>query len=391
VLFKSTGWICNPRFSPDGQSIAFADRPDLATTAGSVIVVDRSGKKKILSEGWKIVFGLAWRSNDEIWFNASRTTRSVQTLAVNLNKSEHVITSAAGDFEVVDVSRQGDALFFRTNIRARMFYGDGKEERELSWFDWSTVADISRDGKTLLFYEWGDGARGTPEVYVRALDGSDATRLGSGRALALSPDGSWALALDASSKQHLVLLPTGVGEKQILPTGEIIEFYSAVFFPDSHRNLIAGEGPDRIPSSYVQDINGGAPRSVAAKGMTAALVSPDGNRMAAYGPDGRFYLLALDGTKPTPLQATRAGDRLVRWSDDGRALYIRGASDETIDIDRIDLASGRREPWKRLAPRDRVGLIGVDVQAVCMTGDGKAYAYTYWKALQDLYYSHGLQ
>src|SRR5205807_1820587 len=131
VLFRSTGWICNPRFSPDGHWIAFADRPDLASTAGSIMVVDRSGKKTTLSEGWKMVFGLDWRSNDEIWFNASRTTRSVQTFAVKLDKSERTIVSTAGDFELVDISRQGDALFFRTNIRARMFFGDGKTDREL--------------------------------------------------------------------------------------------------------------------------------------------------------------------------------------------------------------------------------------------------------------------
>ena len=391
VLFASIGWISTPRFSPDGRWIAFADHPDLASTAGSVVMVDRSGKKTILSEGWKMVFGLAWRSTDEIWFNASRTTRTVQTLAVKLDKSERVIVSAAGDFEVVDISHQGDALFFRTNIRARMFFGDGKDDRELSWFDFSTAADISRDGKTLLFHEWGDGARGSPEVYLRTTDGSDATRLGSGRALALSPDGRWALALDSSPKPHLVLLPTGAGEKKILPSGDLVEFYAAMFFPDGHRILIAAEGTGHVPGSYVQDIDSGQLRSVAEKGMTAALVSPDGQSMAAYGLDGRFYVLSMDGTKATPLGATHSGDRLVQWSQDGRTLYVRSAGDESVDIDRIDLATGRREPWKRIVPRDRVGLIGVDVQAVCMTRDGKTVAYTYWKALHDLYFTRGLQ
>ncbi len=228
-------------------------------------------------------------------------------------------------------------------------------------------------------------------MYTRATDGSDATRLGAGKAIALSPDGKWALALDTSPQQHLVLLPTGVGEARPLRAGEITEFYAAAFFPGSDRILIAGEGPDHVPGSYVQDIETGLPRSIARNGIAAALVAPDGKHIAAYGPDGRLFVLAPDGSGAAPLSATQSGDRLVQWSQDGRALYVRGAADDTIDIDRVDLATGRRTPWKRIVPRDRVGLIGVDVQAVCMTRDGKSYAYTYWKALNDLYFSRAMR
>ena len=270
VLYSTTGWISNPRVSPDGQSVAFADHPDLAHPAASVAVVDRSGKKTTLSEGWRIVFGLAWRNNDEIWFNGSRTTRTVQLFRVKLDKSERFITSTAGTFEIADISREGNALFFRTNIRTRMSAGTGTGERELSWFDWSTAADIAKDGKTILFYEWGDGTAGAPEVYIRSTDGSDATRLGSGKALALSPDGKWALALESSPKQRLVMLPTGAGEMRILPPGDVTEFYSATFFPDGQRILIAGEGSGHVPRSYVQETGDGRMRVLGTQGMAAA-------------------------------------------------------------------------------------------------------------------------
>ena len=57
---------------------------------------------------------------------------------------------------------------------------DGAKERELSWFDYSTVADLSADGKTLLFYEWGEGVGAKPTIFIRKTDGSDAVRLGEG-------------------------------------------------------------------------------------------------------------------------------------------------------------------------------------------------------------------
>ena len=77
-----------------------------------------------------MIFGLAWRSNDEVWFNASRTTRAVQTNSVRLDGSERAILSTAGDFEIVDISKEGRALFFRTTVRARMFFGAGGADRE---------------------------------------------------------------------------------------------------------------------------------------------------------------------------------------------------------------------------------------------------------------------
>ena len=389
VLVETTGWISDPRFSPNGRYIAFVDHPDFANVSGLLAVVDRSGKKTVLSEGWKSIFKLAWHTNDEIWFNASQTTRTVQLFAVKLDKSQRHVFSTAGDLELVDLAANGGALFLRTNIRTRLFVGDGGDERELSWFDWSTAADLSQDGKTLLFYEWGDGARGSPQVYIRPTNGSDATRLGNGRALSLSADGKWALALEESPSQHLVLLPTGAGDKHPLPPAGIIDFYSATFFPDGHHILIAGETKDHVPGSYVQDIEQGMLRSVGAKGMIASLVSADAKRIAAYGPDGRLYVMPSDGGELVPVNGTEIGDRLVQWSDDGHALYVRGPGDESVEIDRVDVTTGRRERWKRIVPSDRVGMIGVE-QAVCVSRDGKSYAYTYWKVLQDLYFVGGM-
>ena len=109
------------------------------------------------------------------------------------------------------------------------------------------------------------------------------------------------------------------------------------------------------------------------------------------GPDGKFYLLPADGGELIPVKGTEAGDTLMQWSDDGRAIYVRGRGDEFVAIDRIDLATGQRESWKRIVPSDPVGMIGVDVQAVCITRDGKSYGYTYWTVLHDLYFVGGLQ
>ena len=60
VLYPTSGWISDVRFSPGGESIAFLDHPATWDDRGSVCVIDLGGKKKTLSSGWESEAGLAW-------------------------------------------------------------------------------------------------------------------------------------------------------------------------------------------------------------------------------------------------------------------------------------------------------------------------------------------
>ena len=112
-----------------------------------------------------------------------------------------------------DVSRDGLALVKRQDSRSGILCRPPGEtvERELSWFDYSNVASISRDGKVILFTERGGGtAKNT--VYVRKTDASPAVRLGEGQAHALSPDAKWALTEGTDAPSRILLLPIGAGQ-----------------------------------------------------------------------------------------------------------------------------------------------------------------------------------
>ena len=58
-LHETSGWISHPRVSPDGLSVAFLDHPISGDDHGSVMVVDRAGKKT-LGGSWSTAWGLAW-------------------------------------------------------------------------------------------------------------------------------------------------------------------------------------------------------------------------------------------------------------------------------------------------------------------------------------------
>ncbi len=59
-------------------------------------------------------------------------------------------------------------------------------------------------------------------------------------------------------------------------------------------------------------------------------------------------------------------------------------------IDRLELATGRREPWKKLSPQDSTGVRGVS--NVVMAPDGESYAYQYYRVVtDDLYVVEGVK
>ena len=72
VLYDTAGWISDPRFSRQGDKIAFFDHTADPDTRGTVAVVNMSGHKQILTREWEDVRGLAWSPRDqEMWFAAS--------------------------------------------------------------------------------------------------------------------------------------------------------------------------------------------------------------------------------------------------------------------------------------------------------------------------------
>jgi hypothetical protein len=170
-----------------------------------------------------------------------------------------------------------------------------------------------------------------------------------------------------------------------LPPAGLNEYYSATWFPDGKRILFVAGGSDGQPRSYVQDVDRGEARAITDETVQAVLVSPDGKLLAAVDAAGGYELRPVDGGDPRPIRGAVPGDELIQWSADGRFLYIRGLGDSAVEFFRLDLSTGRREPWKRIEAADPVGFIGIQPASAHMTPDGKSYVYSYWKVLTELY------
>ena len=78
---------------------------------GSVAVIDREGRKRILSSGWAVARGLAWSpAGDEVWFTASKSGSANSLWAVSLSGRERAVGTWGGPWRLHDVSPDGRAL-----------------------------------------------------------------------------------------------------------------------------------------------------------------------------------------------------------------------------------------------------------------------------------------
>jgi aspartate/methionine/tyrosine aminotransferase len=62
-----------------------------------------------------------------------------------------------------------------------------------------------------------------------------------------------------------------------------------------------------------------------------------------------------------------------------------------IRILRLDLHSGRRDPWLELTPPSLDGVFPANMAEVSLTPDGRFYTYWYGRVFQDLYVVSGLR
>ena len=379
-LYSTTGWISHMRVSPKGDRVAFLDHPIRDDDIGSVAVVDRAGNKKVLTEVWPSVQGLSWApGGDEIWF----TYAGVR--AVNLSGRQRILDPLPGFYNIHDVRRDGTALISDDDRRRGMIElaGDTKE-RDLSLFDVSVVADLSADGKTVLFYEGGASIRGGDYlIYIRQTDGSPAVHLGAGRAFALSPDGKWALSSAASEPKQLTLLPTRAGEPKLLPPDGIVHL-AGKWFPDGKRILVSGYEQGHSARLYVEDLAGAKPKPITPEGVYPAefAISPDGKLVAAVGPDGKGYLYPVDSGEPRAIQGWGDTDLPVAWSSDALSIYVYERGKSPTSVFRLNPQTGQKTLVRQLVPFDAGGIYLIG--PVVLTPDGKTCIYNYRRILSTL-------
>jgi serine/threonine protein kinase/WD40 repeat protein len=392
VLYETAGWISHPRVSPKGDEVAFIDHGVQGDDSGRVALVDRSGKMRTISGTFDSAQGLCWSPRgDEVFFSATSPGVDRALQAATRSGRVRVLARGTGALTIQDISKTGQALVIQDKGRKEMagLLPGSPAERDFTWLDWSLPRAISADGQTVLFDESGAGGGPGHSVYVRKADGSPVVRLGPGVGADLSPDARLALSVaGGSSDPRIVLYPIGVGEpKTLTPTGLRID--QLQWLPDGRTIVFSGAEPDRGSRLWVQGLDAAKPRPISPEGYRMNVSSPDGKLVAVSGPDRRFYLYPIGGGEPTPIPGLVPGDVVGGWTHDGRSLFVRRRGEVPLRVWKLDLATGRKELWKELLPRDPAGVS--TIAPVLITPDEKAYVYSYTRSLGELFVVDGLK
>jgi eukaryotic-like serine/threonine-protein kinase len=395
VLYKTTGWITDLRFSPHGDRLAFLDHPAISDDRGSVCTVDLNGKETTLTKEWQSADGLAWsRDGQEVWFSAGTAGMQRDLWATDLNGGLRKLVSVPGGLTLRDISADGRALVSFDQERLAMEWSsrNGKETRDLSWFDWTIPRDISSDGKTVLFEESGEPGGEHYSVAIRKTDGSPPVLLGEGSSGGLSPDGKWAAAVFPGSPSEVTLYPVGVGQPvQIpLPQMEHVDNGSAIFLPDGKHLILTGNQPGHIRRTYEMDLTGHDFHAITAEGQVAQLPSPDGKFLASIWVGSKLVIYSIDGSAPPQnIPGLPPEYTPVQWAADGKSIYVESPLSVPMRIYKVEIKTGKMTEVQTIMPADRDGV--VYISPILTDPNGSAYVYSYYQLLSNLYVISGLK
>lgn len=392
VLLESEGWMSDLRVSPDGKQVALFRHPPNPDDRGDLVLVDRSGQLRIISTGWESLEGLAWApSGKEIWFSAAESGEQWCIHAVSLSGKQRTVYCGTAPTRILDIASSGRALVSTEEARGTMALVEhaSNQERDLSWLSYSWGPRLSRDGSEVLFTDLSEQSGNDYSVYVRKSDGSPAIRLaGGGYATDITPDGKWAMViLPDDPAQRLQIVPVGPGQARVLHWDGMQPRW-AEWFPDGHHILMLASQSGQAAAVYLTDVDGSTPKQLSPGNTPWGSVAPDGKSFIIFENGDVVVRSIADGTSKS-IPGIQAAEQPIGWAD-SKHVFVQATIATGLNIYKVDVESGRREPWQTLTPKDAVGLRPM-VTPTAITPDGRWLAFSCRTQLGQLYRSDTLK
>ena len=427
----STRFLQHLRLSRDAARLAL-----VTSDSGSKVEIalyDRQGHCQILytkpgdSTGQTLT-GLAWGPGGDLWYT-ERQEDQTALWAMAMGGQRRVLWRGPGAYDLLDVSLEGRALMAQHQTRWGTLAQRAGEPwaRDLSILGNTQAEGLTADGRSVLLLESPvvDGGTARDEAYLRPLDGGPALKLGKGVPLALSPDGRWVhldtVALEArdlhpqwataleeagmapgdladpnARNRFLLFVPTGLGRPFAIALPKGYEnFRNPAFLLSDNQSAVCSLVAQGKDQWVLLSRKGAAARVLTREGFGSVYaslnpLSPDGTRLIVAGSDGAWFIQPLSGGDPAPIKGLLAGERILDWSADGKALYLRPElSVLPVAITRLELGTGARKAVKALSLPDPAGHL--QTRTVFMAPDARAFVFSYEKRLSELYLVEGLK
>jgi eukaryotic-like serine/threonine-protein kinase len=390
VLYETNGYLSDVRMSADGQRIAVAEHPEKGDDRGMVAVVDLARNHKVLTPQYLALQGLAWTTRgNNLVYGASNSGGILAVNEVTLRGEIHSGTPGVGNAVIQDIARDGRRLIIRDDYFKRIWVKRAEDStpKDVSWLDISFFPILSADGSLLAF---GDGSDVAGEHYatmLRRTDGSPAVRLGEGAVLGMSRDKQWVVSVLPTAPVQLMLYPTGAGTSQRLDKGEFVAISAAAFAGGSDI-MVCGNEAGQSSRCYVRHLAGGTFKPFTPEGVRGVIASGDGQFIVAM-TEGGYRQFAIQGGTSQSVPGITLDDQVIRYSPDGKSLWIRRKNSQPVRIEQLDIKTGARTALlPDFSPR-RAGVLSVS--EVTLADDPRSYAYMERESASYLFEMKGMR
>lgn len=387
-----------PRFSPDGRTLALLKHPVSGDGLGSVVLVDAAtGQVRDVGGSWAFIDGLAWRPDGgEIWFSANQAGIRSEIFAMDLMGKVRPVLSTPSNLRLEDISADGRVLLSQKENRWDILGHDAQsaETRRLSIGAGSFPYDLTRDGRfALLDDEMAPGPN--YPLYLRPMDGSLPRAIGQGVAGTIAPDGKTVLVQRKDGQKDVyAFVPSAGGPETALQTGELTVLgvrwsrAEGVFALAVH-----GQDPPRIWKVGSEH----PPRAVGPplppEAVAFFVPAPGAGEAIVLLRDGSLLRADLHdpGSPPKKIPWTATIEEfstsLPSFSEDGAWCFVSPTGSPPIQVDRVNLQSGRREPYRKI---DLPGISG-RITVVSMSENGRMMLLRQWRLSADVFLAEGLK
>jgi hypothetical protein len=376
------GWLAHPRISPDGTLVACLVYQDPRDDGGDVVLVPaKGGAPRRIGRTWNTIDGLAWAPNGRaLWVSASTEGGNSSVRALALDGTELTELSSAGRLRVFDIAQDGLLAVAHSSGRLRMMgrAPGGERDVDLAQGDVCMVTDISADGNTIVFGEFGDVDTASGG-YLRPTSGGRPVRLGVGFPHDLADDGRGVISLRRGDPWQIVVYPVPAGQERQIPVPGLVDVRAPRWCAGG-RIVLGGAEPGRRPRLWRLDADD--QRSpLTEEGLHGfCLPSPDGQTVALLAND-RLFAIPIDGKPPLVVPGHFPDDHLAGWFAATGEVILRSLS-PPLRIRRVGLETGAQTSMFEIDP-PHLGRRGVYTAVVSASGD--AYAYSFSQELSRLY------
>jgi len=162
--------------------------------------------------------------------------------------------------------------------------------------------------------------------------------------------------------------------------------YSDVDWASDGNRLVVrasrGDGPSRM---WLQQLGGGAPTPITPEGVDGLFLTVNHtDYVAARDHAGTMKLYPIEGGDPQTISGVTTDEDIIGGSNDSSVVCVsRRQSAVSLQISKLNIVSGNRQPFVRVSPNNPAGVIGVG--RPIFTRDEKRYVYLQVRSLSVLY------